>query len=86
MTAAQFFNQNSFLIGVIAVLGGTLTLFIVRRARRSAWLIWIAAAAIALSAHFALRTVGPRAFESAGEVQEAVAAGKPTLVEFYSNY
>ena len=86
MTLAQLLNQNSFLLVSVLVLGGWWAALIVRRARRYAWLIWAAAVAIAVGFNLAARTTPERAFESVADVQTAIASGKPTLVEFYSNY
>jgi len=86
MTLAQFFNQYSFLIYSSFVLGGWLIVLIARRAHARGWLAWIAAAALALGIYFAMRTAAPLIFESAADVQRAVSAGTPTLVEFYSDF
>jgi len=86
MTLAQLLNQNSFLLGGVLVLGGWWVVLIVRRARRYAWLIWAAAVAIVVGFNLAARTTPERTFESVADVQTAIASGKPTLVEFYSNY
>ncbi|MGH2593004.1 MAG: hypothetical protein ACRDGG_05780 [Anaerolineae bacterium] len=86
MTPAQLFNQNSFLIGVVALLGGSLIALIARRAGVLAWSIWGIALVLAVGVYFALRTAPPRVFASAADVQRAVSAGTPTLVEFYSDF
>jgi len=86
MTLAQLLNQNSFLIAVIAALGGSCIALIARRARRRAWLVWMAAVTVAIGIYFAMRTTPSRAFGSAADVQQAVTAGRPTLVEFYSDF
>ena len=86
MTIAQLLNQNSFLLVSAVVLGGTLILLIARRARPRLWAVWIVAVAAAVGANAATRTTPARTFESAPEVQRAIASGKPTLVELYSNY
>ena len=50
------------------------------------WLAWIAAVAAAIVLNAATRTTPARAFESAAEVERAIASGVPTLVELFSNY
>ena len=86
MTVAQSLNQHSFLLVTGVLLGGWLAFLIARRARRTLWIAWIAAAVIAIGVFFALRTAAPRAFETAADVQRAVSSGTPTLVEFYSDF
>lgn len=86
MTLVQLLNQNSFLFGAIGVLGGWLAWLIVRRVRGRGWLAWLAAVALALGLFFAMRTAAPSSFETAADVQRAVSAGEPTLVEFYSDF
>ena len=83
---AQLLNQASFLIVTAVVLGGALIVLIARRARRRLWLAWLAAVAIAAGVNLAMRTTPERVFASAEGVQQTIASGKPTLVEFYSNY
>lgn len=86
MTIAQLLNQNSFLLGSGLALGVWLSVLIARRSRRRWWLTWVAAVALAIGANLALRTSPPREFRSVDEVQQAIAAGRSTLVEFYSNF
>jgi hypothetical protein len=86
MTFSQLANQNSFVLAAVAVLGGALIALIATRARRVVWLAWVIAVLIAAGLNLAMRTVPPRAFGSVAEVQQALSSGKPTLVEFYSNY
>ncbi|HLF27656.1 MAG TPA: hypothetical protein VJG32_15075 [Anaerolineae bacterium] len=86
MTLTQLLNQNSFLLYSLLGLGGWLVVLIVRRASRRAWLLWLAAGGLAVGANLAARTAPPREFQSVAEVQQALAMGAPTLVEFYSNY
>ena len=83
MTIVQLLNQNSFLLVAGVALGGAL---IARRARPRMWLVWIAAVVVAVALNRAVRTAPARAFESAAEVERAIASGTPTLVELYSNY
>jgi len=86
MTIAQWFNQNSFLVTAVVVLSGSFLALIARRARRRAWLAWIVGAAAAAGVFFTTRTAAPQTFDTADDVQRAVSAGTPTLVEFYSDY
>jgi len=86
VTIAQLLNQNSFLLVAVAVLGGWLAVWLVRRRRGRAWLAWIAAAAIAAAVFLAMRTDAPQKFESADDVQRTLSAGTLTLVEFYSDF
>ena len=86
MTLAQLLNQNSFLLVSGVALGGALIALIARRARLWVWLVWIAAVAVAVILNRAARTTPARAFESAAEVERAIASGAQTLVELYSNY
>ena len=86
MNLAQLINQNSFLIGAIAVLGSWLVILLTRRSRGRAWRVWLVGVVFALAVFFALRTAAPQAFASADDVQRAVSAGRPSLVEFYSDY
>lgn len=86
MTIIQLLNQNSFLLVSGVVLGGALIALIARRARPRMWLVWIAAVAVAVTLNSAARTTPVRAFESAAEVERAIASGTPTLVELFSNY
>jgi hypothetical protein len=86
VTIAQLLNQNSFLVYGSLALGAWLIALIARRARRRWWLTWAGAVALAIGANLVLRTSPPREFRSADEVQQAIASGRPTLVEFYSNF
>ena len=85
MTLGQLINQNSFVLVAGLGLGGWLIALLARRARARAWLAWAAAVALAAGAHFASRTPA-REFQSVADIQRAISAGRPTLVEFYSNY
>jgi hypothetical protein len=85
MTLGQLLNQNSFVLAAGLGLGGWLIALVARRARARAWLAWAAAVALAAGAHIAARTPS-REFQSVAEIQRALSVGRPTLVEFYSNY
>jgi len=86
MTLAQLLNQNSFLIPASLTLLVWLAVLIVRRARRRFWLMWSAALLLAIGVYVLLRTPASRAFQSVAEVQQAISSGRPTLVEFYSDF
>ena len=86
MSLVQQINQNSFLIAATVVLCGWLVAILARRSRGRAWLAWLAGAAFTLGAFLVLRTAAPQPFASAADVQRAVSAGRPSLVEFYSDY
>jgi len=86
MTAAQFLNQHSFLMTASVLLGGWLVFLLARRPRRAVWAAWVAAVALAFGVFFRLRTAAPHAFETADDVERAISSGRPTLVEFYSDF
>ena len=88
MTLVQFFNQHSFLLYAALGLGAALAVLWARRRRvgRLAWVGWLIAVAVAVGGYFVFRTAATRTFESAAEVQRAIASGRPTLVEFYSDF
>ena len=87
MSLAQILNQNSFLLAAGLGLGTALMVLIARRRRapRWVWLIWLAGLAAVVGGHFALRTAAP-SFDSVEDLQRAIASGRPTLVEFYSDF
>lgn len=89
MTILQFFNQFSFYLLPALVLMGVAAVLIWRKARRVWWLGW--SSAVILVVAFALLNRIPQTTElkldTASDIRSAIAsAGKPTLVEFYSNY
>jgi hypothetical protein len=85
MTLFQVFNQNSFVfISGFALAIAALVLF-VRKARR-AWLVWGACVVAAVIGWFALRTTDGLQLSSVADYEAALRAGRPTLIEFYSNY
>lgn len=86
MTLAQLLNQNSFLVPAGLTLLVWLAALIVRRSRRRFWLAWIAALLLAIGVYALLRTPTSRVFQSTAEVQQAISSGRPTLVEFYSDF
>ncbi len=85
MSLTQVFNQNSFVfIGGFALVVAAVVL-LVRKARR-AWLVWGACVIAAVIGWFALRTTDGLQLSTAADYEAALRAGKPTLIEFYSNY
>ncbi len=85
MTLFQVFNQNSFLFisgfGLIIVA----LILLVRKARRG-WLVWGALLIAAIIGWTALRTTDGLQLNSAADYEAALRTGRPTLIEFYSNY
>lgn len=86
MTLAQWLNQNSFLLLAGAALGGAAIVLRTLHARRALWLLWGVALVVATVIMLGGRTTPERAFAAADEIEQAIAGGKPTLVEFFSNY
>ena len=81
----QFFNQHSFL------LTGSLVLFIMaivllRRHARKAWSIWGGLAVVLGAGWLVLRTGAGLQLNSVADYEAAIKTGRPTLVEFFSNY
>ncbi len=85
MTLLQVFNQNSFVFISGFVLATAAVMLIVRKARR-AWLVWGACVVAAVIGWFALRTTDGLQLNSVADYEAALRAGRPTLIEFYSNY
>jgi len=85
MTLFQVLNQNSFVI--ISGLGLIIAalMLLARKARRG-WLIWGALALASVIGWAALRTTDGLQLNSAADYEAALRAGRPTLIEFYSNY
>lgn len=86
MTLVQFFNQNSFLL--IAGLILTIIAIALRalHVRRVFWLVWGVALIVSVVILLNGRTVSDRPFASVGEIEQVISGGRPTLVEFFSNY
>ncbi len=85
MTAAQYFNEHSYLI-----VSGTLLAFfalalLVNKAHR-AWRIWIGLVLVAIVIWLALRTGSGTQLSSTEDYEALLRSGQPTLVEFYSDY
>ena len=85
MSVAQFLNQHSYLAVGSVILLVLAVLLLVRRAHR-AWLIWGALAIVMVAGWLALRTGTGVRLDSAEAMETAIASGRPTLVEFYSDY
>jgi len=85
MSVFQFLNQHSFLM----ISAAALIIFALglraRHARRG-WLIWGALAAAAISGWLGLRTTADLHLTSPADYEASIRSGRPTLVEFYSNY
>jgi cbb3-type cytochrome oxidase subunit 3 len=85
MTLFQFFNQHSYLL-ISASMLGVVAIALFRRHARRAWLIWISLLVAAIIGWFALRTGEGTQFASVEDYEAALRTGRPTLVEFYSDY
>jgi drug/metabolite transporter superfamily protein YnfA len=85
MNAGQFVNQHSYLILGVAVLAILAVILQARRARR-VWLVWGGLVVVMATGWFVLRTGAGAPLDSVEAIEAAAASGKPTLVEFYSNY
>ena len=85
MTLFQYFNQHSYLL-ICAIVLGSVAIALFRRHARRAWLIWLGLLAVVLAGWLALRTGEGAQFNSVEDYEAALRTGKPTLVEFYSDY
>ena len=81
----QFFNQHSFLLTGSLVLIVT-TIVLLRRRARKGWLIWGSLAVVLGAGWVVLRTGAGLQLNSVDDYEAAIKAGRPTLVEFFSNY
>lgn len=79
-----FVNQHSYLIAAVIVLA-LVGWWAYRRRTLAAVAIFALSAVILVGANLALRTGDPTV-AAAAEFDRALADGRPTLVEFYSNY
>lgn len=89
MTIVQAFNQYSFFLLPAIVLLVVAIVLMRRRVRPVLWAVW--AVALAGVVAYALISRVPQTttvkLDTAADIQAAIrAAGKPTLVEIYSNY
>ena len=81
----QFFNQHSFLLtGSFVLFITAIVLF--RRHARKGWLIWGGLAVVLGAGWLVLRTGAGLQLNSVEDYEAAVKTGRPTLVEFFSNY
>jgi TRAP-type uncharacterized transport system fused permease subunit len=86
---AQFFNQHSFLLLPVFLLIAAAAVLIWRKARPAWWGAW--ALTLVGVAAFVLLTREPQTarvkLDTAADIRTVIqTAGRPTLVEFYSNY
>lgn len=89
MAIAQFLNQHSALMLPVIMLFAAAAVLIWRKARPVFWGFW-ALALVGVGA-FVLLNREPQTttltLDTAADIRAAIqTAGKPTLVEFYSNY
>jgi hypothetical protein len=85
VTLFQVFNQNSFLFISGFGLAIVALILLVRKARRG-WLVWGALLIATVIGWIALRTTDGLQLNSAADYEAALRTGRPTLIEFYSNY
>lgn len=85
MSLGQVFNQNSFVFISGLTLAVAALVLLMRKARR-AWLGWGACVVAVVIGWFALRTTDGLQLNSVADYEAALRAGRPTLIEFYSNY
>ncbi len=85
MTFLQVFNQNSFVFISGFALAVAAVMLLARKARR-AWLVWGVCVIAAVIGWFALRTTDGLQLNTVADYEATLRSGKPTLVEFYSNY
>ncbi len=89
MTIVQIFNQYSFLLLPAIALAIVAAVLLRRRARPSFWVAW-GAVLVGVVAYALLSRVPQTAtvkLDTAADIRMAIrTAGRPVLVEFYSNY
>ncbi|BCX02131.1 MAG: hypothetical protein KatS3mg053_0069 [Candidatus Roseilinea sp.] len=89
MTIVQIFNQYSFFLLPAIVLAVAAVVLIRRRARPIFWAAW-GAVLVGIVAYALISRVPQTAtvkLDTAAAIRATIQnAGKPTLVEFYSNY
>jgi hypothetical protein len=81
----HFFNEHSFLIAGLTALALLAIILLTRHTPRGG-LIWIGAAIVVGAGWLLLRTGSGLQFNSVDQYEAAVSSGRPTLVEFYSDY
>ncbi|MCS7054873.1 MAG: hypothetical protein NZM18_01665 [Thermoflexales bacterium] len=89
MTIVQLFNQYSFFLLPVVILLATAVALIRRRARAVFWVAW-AAVLVGFVAYGLFsrvpQTIGVK-LDTAADIRAAIqTAGRPTLVQIYSNY
>ncbi|MFN4295001.1 MAG: hypothetical protein ACK4JD_12820 [Thermoflexales bacterium] len=89
MTIVQLFNQYSFLLLPAIALAIVAVVLIRRRARPSFWVVW-GVVLVGIVAYALVSRVPQTAMvklDTAADIRMAIqTAGRPVLVEFYSNY
>lgn len=89
MTIVQFFNQYSFLVLPAIALAIVAVVLIRCRSKPSFWVAW-GVVLVGVVAYALLSRVPQTAtvkLDTAADIRAAIqAAGRPVLVEFYSNY
>ncbi len=85
MNLGQVVNQNSFVFFSGFGLLIAAVILLARKARR-AWLVWGVLALAAVGGWYALRTTDGLQLNTVADYEAALRSGRPTLVEFYSNY
>ncbi|MBI3360357.1 MAG: hypothetical protein HY023_04530 [Chloroflexi bacterium] len=81
----RYFNQHSFAISTIVIIGlAALALLYDGVKRRD--LIALGALVLAFGGTFLFLRPGPSTVTEAAAVEAAIKSGRPTLIEFQSNY
>ena len=81
----QFFNQHSFVISAILIVGLTAIALLHDGVRRKD-LIALGALGFFFAGAFLVLRPGPSTLKEIAAVEAALASGRPTLIEFQSNY
>jgi ABC-type multidrug transport system permease subunit len=84
MTTRQLLNRNSYVLASAVVLM-LAAYFVARVGNWEAWIAWIVAVLLLYTGFLALRP-GAGSKMSEAELEQLVGAGKPILLELYSNY
>ncbi|NJM40269.1 MAG: hypothetical protein HC853_05650 [Anaerolineae bacterium] len=88
MTIIQYLNQFSvFMLPGLLLLVAAVVM-VIKRARLVLWLGWMGALLMVVGAVMAQRTpqTANLKLDSVADIRTALASGKPSLVEFYSDY
>ncbi len=89
MTIVQIFNQFSFFLLPALILIAAAMIMILRRARPIFWVAWgvVIVGVVAYALASRVPQTATVKLDTAADIRTAIqSAGKPTLVEFYSNY